>query len=892
MLPEDEKLAEICATMASTASAGADWIERNGGASPAEASVAVKELRRSAYAARKLEAAARRKMCVGVFGPSQSGKSFLISALARSGTERLMAEFDAEAVDFVKDINPEGGRESTGIVTRFTMDRPASLPAGNPVQVRLLSQTDLVKILGNTFFADCKQSSLEDPEPRDISAKLDALAAQAGEPTDALTEDDVLDCQEYFEKYFSSNSRVKVLRKAYWGRAAQLAPRLKPQARGQLFSLVWGEVEPFTRLFLQLLMALKALDFQGEVFCPLTALVPKKRSIIDVAMLAPIGSDDPDLLNVVTRTGKSVPLGRSIVTGLAAELVIVMQKKPYGFFDHTDLLDFPGARSREEIRDIGAQLEKPEGLKDFFLRGKVSYLFERYATNLELNTMLLCIGPSNQEVRGLPEIVKYWIDSTHGPTPEERAKKSDTSLFFVLTQFDKEFERKPDWKDTVSSRWSTRLFSSMLDFFGKYHSWPREWRPGRPFDNTYCLRNPNIDQPALFDYEDGREKNPRPDMVDYVNALAEGFVGNPDVQHHFADPHAAWNAVMKLNDGGVSLLAERLSPVCNPRLKREQIAGLAHEEARRILARLRPLFRSGDLEAERKKKIALAEGIARRLVACASAQTFGALLHRLHLDEQDVADICFALELTRPAATEEAEQAPAPAPVIGPAIGDDDLLASLGLAPEPEPTAQASNTRPPSNMGRLINRPMDEADRYALEIERYWISQVNDLSENVALGRLFSLPPTEFSQFVQELVTGAARLRLRDRIAAEIRSARAFHTNLRDKLIWRQAGPASVIVNTYLDHLGFGPGDSPPYRPTVKAGDGERTVFAVRPDITDYPPLRDTPTPYDRDFYLDWIKCFIQLAGDNADGGMDDGFNPAENEKLGGLIRSIEAVAA
>ena len=71
-----------------------------------------------------------RKMCAGVFGPSQAGKSYLISALARDTEGNLQARFGAEMHDFISEINPEGGKESTGLVTRFTMTRPESLPEG------------------------------------------------------------------------------------------------------------------------------------------------------------------------------------------------------------------------------------------------------------------------------------------------------------------------------------------------------------------------------------------------------------------------------------------------------------------------------------------------------------------------------------------------------------------------------------------------------------------------------------------------------------------------------------------------------------------------------------------------------------------------------------------
>ncbi len=893
ILPEDQTLAESCSVIAESASKGAEWLGRNGNPAMGETGVIAKDLARIAYTARRLETAAQRKMCVGVFGPSQSGKSYLISALARSGTERLIANFDGELIDFIKDINPEGGRESTGLVTRFTIDRPAGLPGGYPVQLRLLNQSDVVKIIGNSYFADCKQNSLMDPDASDITAKLEQLAKDAGPaPIDGLTEDDVYDCQEYFEKYFSNSSRLGVLRKTYWARAATLAPRLRPEGRAKLFGLIWGEVEAFTKLFLMLLKTLKSLDFEPEAYAGTNALVPKKRSIIDVALLGPIGHDDPDMVRVVTRRGAAVDLPRSTVTGLTAEIVVVMERKPYDFFDHTDLLDFPGARSREEIRDIDAQLEKPEGLKDFFLRGKVSYLFERYSANLELTTMLLCIGPSNQEVRGLPEIVKNWIDSTHGATPEERAQKP-VALFFILTQFDKEFERKPDWQETLSSRWSTRLFSSMLDFFGKYHAWPREWVPGQPFNNTFCLRNPNIEQRALFEYADGRELRARPDMADYVTALGDNFTTNEDVRQHFANPREAWDAVMEMNDGGVRRLAARLAPICNPELKRTQIRALAREEARKVTGRLRRFFRTGDLAEEKRKKIKMAEGIARRLVGCASAQLFGLLLSLLQLDDQDLYDIYFTLEVTPPAtAGGEEEPAPRPAMRIGSAVADDDLLASLGLADEPE--AEDENQAEKHGNGKAnghARKPpaLDDVDRYVLAIQQYWIAQVTERAETPELCSMLGFSSTEFLQMTQELVRGAERLDIWRRIGGEVRAARAFHAGGRDKQVWRQAVPAALTVNSYVDWLGFGNADSPAVRPSVKAGDKSRTVFAPRPEIVDYPPIGDVPTPFDRDFYLDWIKCFIQLVGDNVESGAEGGFNIAENAALGQIIQSVDS---
>ena len=65
----------------------------------------------------------------------------------------MQARFGDKSYDFLREINPPGNRESTGLVTRFGL----GLSAGDkdfPVRVRLLTQTDIVKILGNSFLLD------------------------------------------------------------------------------------------------------------------------------------------------------------------------------------------------------------------------------------------------------------------------------------------------------------------------------------------------------------------------------------------------------------------------------------------------------------------------------------------------------------------------------------------------------------------------------------------------------------------------------------------------------------------------------------------------------------------------------------------------------------------
>ena len=55
--------------------------------------------------------------------------------------------------DFLRDINPSGGRESTALVSRFSTD---TIPENNdfPIKAKLLSEAEIVCILANSYFCD------------------------------------------------------------------------------------------------------------------------------------------------------------------------------------------------------------------------------------------------------------------------------------------------------------------------------------------------------------------------------------------------------------------------------------------------------------------------------------------------------------------------------------------------------------------------------------------------------------------------------------------------------------------------------------------------------------------------------------------------------------------
>lgn len=89
----------------------------------------------------------------------------------------LLADFCGQTFDFIKDINPEGGKESTGLVTRFTSTTPPDgLTEAFPIRLRLLSETDVARVLANTYYADHDHKDLQCRGPAKEQERLESRA--------------------------------------------------------------------------------------------------------------------------------------------------------------------------------------------------------------------------------------------------------------------------------------------------------------------------------------------------------------------------------------------------------------------------------------------------------------------------------------------------------------------------------------------------------------------------------------------------------------------------------------------------------------------------------------------------------------------------------------------
>lgn len=857
-------------TMGHDVAEGAAWLKTNGEALHLDGAGLARTFRRFSRRARRLRESAERPPCVAVFGASQAGKSYLVSSIATSGGRPLLATYGTETVNFLRDLNPQGDKESTGLVSRFTT-KPVSAPAGAPVPLRLLSQTDVVKILANAFLEDFKFEKFTPPDAASVSALFARLKGEAGAaPQGSLDVNDIEEMQEYFNLHFPMAPLIRELGSAYWAQAAEIIPRLPPRLRAQAYAPLWNNVQSFTDVAARLIGALEQLGFPDTAFCGMDALIPRETGVLNAETVLVLGQGERGLVPVVSSTGQAAQLDRSLLAALIAEITVPLREKPWDFFEHTDLLDFPGARTREMIPSIESFLAKPGLLGQVFLRGKVAYLFQRYNAEQEIAAMLLCVGPSNQEVQTLPGMISTWIGETIGATPEARARQRNP-LFFVLTKFDKEFEEKIIGEDIASGeRWTTRLEASMLKLF-KVYNWPTEWTPGHAFNNCYWLRSPAMAFHPVFEYETregGKVEVLSEKAAAFLEPRHKAYLANPTVATHFADPERAWQEGLKANDGGISYLAGNLRPVCDPNLKLEQVRGRLRILAADVAQNLRPHFRSGNADVELERARAAAETLGGALAEVVQAQLFGAMLRAMQVTEDSVASVYWQMQ----AAPEEER------PPIGAAAAGTSIFAALGLKPKTGPQEDAQGAAAGGTAG-----PRHRFDRLADLALRDWQEGLQRFAEADDVQRLFHLPREQALVLVGELARAAKRLDLHGQIVRELH-ARASYL---------QRGAASahkpvIIIEQAIDNfvtwLGF---DrlSPDKRP--EAVDGHR-IFAPRPPVRGLPDLGEKPAAFDVAFSIDWIIALMRTMEDNVRDPNSGVIDPAQNAALGRILASLD----
>ena len=566
-------LKENATSFYSIINAADKWVSKNLENEQKE-SVSIK-LKNNRRIIRKIIDSIDSKPVFALFGGSQVGKSYLVKNILSIDGAPLKVELGGVEIDFLKEINPPGtGAESTGVVTRFTVDQQ-SVNKDFPVCARLLNTKDILLIICDSFFSDLKSIDYY-PSQEEFKALIKVLNERysLGEnKQNILVEDDIFDVKDYFEKYFYKYKYYtdQITQSGYWFEIGKIIEHVPISNWVDVFSILWSKNQYYSELFELLTTELSKIDFQQILFLKTETVLRGHGEILDVQRLKELFTQSSTSV-AQDINGKIYNLNVSVISALSREVTLtcnpdLVLDKP--FLKNTDLLDFPGARSRLEhtLTSISQ-----EAIPDLYLRGKVSYLFNRYSGDYEINNLLFCQNDKQLDVNELPGLLNDWIENNIGGNAIEREKNIASlpvsPLFIIFTFFNNQlkFDTTNDDKEDISYKWNTRFnrfFEQELVTVN--HDWHTKWTTSSPlFKNFYLLRDYKYSADTFVGNDEfGKENGIQPNRVDFLDKLKNSFLEHEFVQKHINNPEEVFDGVGLPNQDGGQRIINNLLPASN-----------------------------------------------------------------------------------------------------------------------------------------------------------------------------------------------------------------------------------------------------------------------------------------------------------------------------------------
>ena len=588
------------------------------------------------------------KPVFALFGISQVGKSYLVKNLLSIDGKSLEIELpDKEKIDFLQAINPKGGgTESTGVVCRFTIDS-VFIDPDYPIQVKLLDIKDLVLILCDSFFSDIMKLDYY-PSIQDFDHHVEKFKTYVETSESSqfdLTEDDIYYLKNYFETYLERISPManNVSKSSFWIEIAQIIERIDETKWGALFEIFWTSEPNFTTLFEKLLTGLKAVSYQKSVYVTKNAILRDDGKMLDVVRVNGIYNQE-ELTEILLPNNQKINFDLYMLSALTSEITMPVNKdvaEQKQFLKNTDLLDFPGARSRKpyEIENV-----KKEITPELLLRGKISYLFNKYSSNYEINNLLFCIKDWNNEVKEIPLLLNDWIKRNVGETSEQREKrigKNGTNpLFVVLTFYNQTMQYNPNAdQDDLSSKWDKRFIRLFKDeTVTKANDWDENWTLSEPnFQSFYPLRDIQFSTDVFQGFlSDGKETGIKEERTEYYDKLKSSFLNFPYIKEHFKNPLEAWETSSTPNQDGSERIIKDLYPAANNLIKTKNYINQLLDYKEITLLNLKKHHKTDDISQQRDK--AFQEGLIIQTALMDlfdSGSEFGAFLTKLYLSETE-----------------------------------------------------------------------------------------------------------------------------------------------------------------------------------------------------------------------------------------------------------------
>lgn len=524
-----------------------------------------------------------------VYGESQVGKSYLISSLlSEEGHPLVLQDENNVSYNFIEEINPPGGgSESTSLVSRFSVNYKP-IDDKFPIKADLLSIKDIILVLSDSFYNDIKTNHDSLLKSETISIDLEILVKNYTDKPAVqknLEEDDILDIKEYFTNHLQKAGEV--LSSNFFEVIPKIIEKIQPAGWPEVFAILWNKNEKITSLFSTLIEEFQKLNFVDSVYLPVESVLYKHGTLLDVKRLKEIYFE-PDRVESDYRAetkvlyldqGQKITLTfrKPILCAICAELIFSQPEllaNTKSFLKETDLLDFPGARSRLSHPE---NLIEREMIPEFLLRGKVAYLFNKYSESEKINILIFCAKHEQAAQRAMPEMLNNWITKIVGETPEKRnefiQKSQVPPLFIIGTFFNVNLQHNPqldkiDDNSSFKYRWHQRFIKTLSEQLlnTETYSWFTNWTTAQPnFSNIFLLRDFEKSESIShifkgFNANKVELSEVLPDnFPDFRVKLRQSFLEDEFVKRHFENPEVSWDSAASINEDGTKLIIKKLN---------------------------------------------------------------------------------------------------------------------------------------------------------------------------------------------------------------------------------------------------------------------------------------------------------------------------------------------
>ena len=856
-----------------------EWVQQTRDSSKrlnSEADNLILDLRRLRNSAKRLGDVATKSVAVGFFGLSQAGKSYLISALAAGENGKLETVVDNQTLDFIDHVNPVGGgKEATGLVTRFSRTAKGGI-ANYPLELKLFQEIEIVKILINAYFKDFDQqkvvNKIEFSELNQLIAR--AESKKQADYTGGITEDDIVDLYDYLSENFGNS--LEGLKGGYWEKAVSLLPYLATVDRGILFSVLWGGINELTAIYVQLATTLSSLNHVNTVYAPLSVLVKENDgkksqidSIMNVDMLERLNTEKDSSVSVTPLNGVPTSISLAQLAFLTAELIFpLVNQTRVPTFEKVDLLDFPGYRGRLNLISI-SDVKEGNPIAQLLLRGKVAYLFEKYTDSQEMNVLVVCTPSDKQsDVNDVGPVLERWIDKTQGETAEKRATKK-AGLLWAITMFDKRIGASlHQSEDNLSNTWGKGglLQQTILERFGSY-DWLSNWSNNGKFNNVFLVRKPGFDVPFLnVDAKANLELSYNDNYQQEMSVLKKTFVENSDIKEYVNTPDQAWDAMLKLNDGGIGRISQYLEQVAITEVKQQRIVEQLNEKIDYIInMRFDTWYQAGSDEELGKKKQVIS-GVVKELQG--KALLLGELLKVLELPDQTIRALYHSSHLSNDASNSDE--------VVDNSSNDFGLNTEFELFPD-----SGSPLEP------KVAATLPTESKFAKNVFTAWLEHLRNIVLDKHILQFFGLEQKSLSFVVEELITAANRLKIEASLTQKILDNENTGSK-RDDLESRQISSIHLLLTDFIAWLGFISGQASEM-PASRVNQGKPIFSSPVSDFSNQlshplPVLDDKTKSYSQFAIFDWFIAFAMLAQENVGHHAGREISQEQNARLGEVL--------